>query len=165
MCESRLGTWLGVLFLAGLFGCAPTLEPIGDQAVEEGAALVVSVRATSPDGAFPALTATNLPPGAVFTDNGDGTGSLEYTAPLGPSLVFESVTFTATTPLGSDSEAIHPGYGFLSENAAFADICRASGITFIGPSPEAIRLMGDKAQARNWPARPECPSSPAAKAR
>jgi acetyl-CoA carboxylase biotin carboxylase subunit len=48
----------------------------------------------------------------------------------------------------TDSEAVHPGYGFLSENAAFADICRACSITFIGPSPEAIRLMGDKAQAR-----------------
>ncbi|HET7874649.1 MAG TPA: acetyl-CoA carboxylase biotin carboxylase subunit [Methylomirabilota bacterium] len=48
----------------------------------------------------------------------------------------------------TDSEAIHPGYGLLSENPAFAEICRACGITFIGPSPEAIRLMGDKAQAR-----------------
>jgi acetyl-CoA carboxylase biotin carboxylase subunit len=48
----------------------------------------------------------------------------------------------------TDSEAIHPGYGFLAENPAFADICRTCGITFIGPSPEAIRLMGDKAQAR-----------------
>ena len=48
----------------------------------------------------------------------------------------------------TDSEAIHPGYGLLSENAAFAEICRGCGITFIGPSPEAIRLMGDKAQAR-----------------
>jgi acetyl-CoA carboxylase biotin carboxylase subunit len=50
----------------------------------------------------------------------------------------------------TDSEAIHPGYGFLAENPAFADICRACGITFIGPSPEAIRLMGDKAQARQF---------------
>jgi acetyl-CoA carboxylase biotin carboxylase subunit len=48
----------------------------------------------------------------------------------------------------TDSEAIHPGYGFLAENPTFADICRACGITFIGPPPEAIRLMGDKAQAR-----------------
>jgi acetyl-CoA carboxylase biotin carboxylase subunit len=48
----------------------------------------------------------------------------------------------------TDSEAIHPGYGLLSENQAFAEICRACGIVFIGPSPEAIRLMGDKAQAR-----------------
>src|SRR5437867_7985968 len=48
----------------------------------------------------------------------------------------------------TDSEAIHPGYGFLAENAAFADVCRACSITFIGPSPEAIRLMGNKAQAR-----------------
>ena len=48
----------------------------------------------------------------------------------------------------TDSEAIHPGYGFLAENAAFADICRSCSITFVGPSAEAIRLMGDKAQAR-----------------
>ena len=48
----------------------------------------------------------------------------------------------------TDSEAIHPGYGFLAENPTFADICRSCGISFIGPSPEAIRLMGDKTQAR-----------------
>ena len=48
----------------------------------------------------------------------------------------------------SGARCIHPGYGFLAENPAFAEVCRACSITFIGPSPEAIRLMGDKAQAR-----------------
>lgn len=48
----------------------------------------------------------------------------------------------------TDAEAIHPGYGFLSENAAFAEICEKCGITFIGPSSESMRLMGDKISAR-----------------
>jgi acetyl-CoA carboxylase biotin carboxylase subunit len=46
------------------------------------------------------------------------------------------------------ADAIHPGYGFLAENAEFSEICERSGITFIGPSPTQIRLMGDKAAAR-----------------
>jgi acetyl-CoA carboxylase biotin carboxylase subunit len=45
-------------------------------------------------------------------------------------------------------DAIHPGYGFLSENANFAEVCEASHITFIGPSPDAIRMMGEKDRAR-----------------
>jgi acetyl-CoA carboxylase, biotin carboxylase subunit len=48
----------------------------------------------------------------------------------------------------ADVDAIHPGYGFLSENANFAEVCEASRITFIGPSPDSIRLMGEKDRAR-----------------
>jgi acetyl-CoA carboxylase biotin carboxylase subunit len=48
----------------------------------------------------------------------------------------------------TDAEAIHPGYGFLAENSSFAEICNSTGIRFIGPSPESIKQMGDKARAR-----------------
>ena len=48
----------------------------------------------------------------------------------------------------TNADAIHPGYGFLSENAKFAEMCRENRVTFIGPSPESIRSMGDKSQAK-----------------
>ena len=47
------------------------------------------------------------------------------------------------------ADAIHPGYGFLAENAEFAETCEASNIAFIGPTAQQIRVMGDKAAARN----------------
>jgi acetyl-CoA carboxylase biotin carboxylase subunit len=60
----------------------------------------------------------------------------------------------------TDVDAIHPGYGFLSENANFAEVCEASHITFIGPSPEAIRMMGEKDTARREMARHSVPIIP-----
>lgn len=48
-----------------------------------------------------------------------------------------------------NANAIHPGYGFLSENAKFSEICSKHGLTFIGPSPEVITMMGDKSTAKN----------------
>ena len=58
------------------------------------------------------------------------------------------------------ADAIHPGYGFLAENAEFADTCKASNITFIGPSAEQIRQMGDKATARRLAAEAGVPTVP-----
>ncbi|MDE2667788.1 MAG: acetyl-CoA carboxylase biotin carboxylase subunit [Acidobacteriota bacterium] len=48
----------------------------------------------------------------------------------------------------TDVDAVHPGYGYLAENAYFAEVCEACNVRFIGPSPQVIRLMGDKARAR-----------------
>ncbi|HEU5466100.1 MAG TPA: acetyl-CoA carboxylase biotin carboxylase subunit [Gemmatimonadales bacterium] len=58
------------------------------------------------------------------------------------------------------ADAIHPGYGFLAENAEFADIVRASNITFIGPTPDQIRQMGDKAVARSIAQKVKIPTVP-----
>ncbi len=59
-----------------------------------------------------------------------------------------------------DVDAIHPGYGFLSENAYFAEACRKHGITFIGPTPEAMRALGDKAVARDTMKKAGVPTTP-----
>ncbi len=58
------------------------------------------------------------------------------------------------------ADAIHPGYGFLSENAHFASICESSGLTFIGPSHTAIALLGDKAKAKATAKSVKCPIIP-----
>ena len=60
----------------------------------------------------------------------------------------------------ADIEAIHPGYGFLAENINFVKICSECGITFIGPSVEAMQLLGDKVQARNLAIKAGVPVSP-----
>lgn len=58
------------------------------------------------------------------------------------------------------ADAIHPGYGFLSENANFASICQSCGLTFIGPSPETISLLGDKSKAKATAKSVKCPIIP-----
>lgn len=60
----------------------------------------------------------------------------------------------------TNADAIHPGYGFLSENASFAEICETSGITFVGPSAEMISAMGDKAYAKETMRKSEVPVVP-----
>jgi len=74
------------------------------------------------------------------------TGVCIGPGPVGESyLLAENILAAATS---SGAEAIHPGYGFLSENAAFADAVESAGLVFIGPSREAIDVMGNKAESK-----------------
>jgi len=72
-------------------------------------------------------------------------------------LVMERVIEAAVS---TGADAIHPGYGFLSENAAFAEACEKSGLIFIGPKPYAIEVMGDKTRARELMAKAGVPYPP-----
>lgn len=69
--------------------------------------------------------------------------------PVSASQSYLNVPEIINVALISGADAIHPGYGFLSENARFAEICREHKIKFIGAKPEVIKLMGDKASARD----------------
>jgi len=68
--------------------------------------------------------------------------------PAAPAKSYLNQEALIRAALATGADAIHPGYGFLSENPAFAYACREAGIIFIGPDPEHMEMMGDKAQAR-----------------
>src|SRR5688572_9303447 len=91
---------------------------------------------------------------AVYSDADRGAPHVrmaDQAVRLGPPPARESYldigkVLDACKQTGAD--AVHPGYGFLSENEDFADACEAAGIRFIGPSSDAMRAMGDKTSAR-----------------
>ncbi len=80
--------------------------------------------------------------------------------PSDSSSSYLNTTSVMSAALLTGADAIHPGYGFLAENAHFAEIVGACGLTFIGPSPDAIRMMGNKSQARTTMAASEVPILP-----
>ena len=83
--------------------------------------------------------------GAMHVAEADEAVCIGPPAPAESYLNIDAVLFAARE---SGAEAVHPGYGFLSENATFAEACHDAGIVFVGPSAAAIRAMGDKAAAK-----------------
>ena len=82
----------------------------------------------------------------------------------GPVTAYLAVDDIIRVAVETRSDAIHPGYGFLSESPEFAEACAAAGIAFIGARPEALRLLGDKVSARAIAARAGVPTVPATEA-
>jgi acetyl-CoA carboxylase biotin carboxylase subunit len=107
-----------------------------------------------------------IPTVAVYSDCDRGARHVrdaDQAVAIGPGPAVESYLridrlIDAARATGAD--AVHPGYGFLAENAAFAAACRDEGLTFIGPSPDAIRLMGSKTGARDVAIRAGVPVVP-----
>jgi pyruvate carboxylase len=85
----------------------------------------------------------------------------EIGAGLGPIEAYLSIEEVIRVALEAKVDAIHPGYGFLSESPEFAEACAAAGIVFIGPSPETMRTLGNKVAARNAAVAAGAPVMPA----
>jgi acetyl-CoA carboxylase biotin carboxylase subunit len=94
---------------------------------------------------------------AAYLKQADGAICI---GPANPAESYLNIARIISAAEIADADAIHPGYGFLSENIDFAQICRDCGIEFIGPPAEASKLLGDKAAARNLAQKSDVPVVP-----
>ena len=100
---------------------------------------------------------------AVYTDPDAGAPHValaDMAIHLGPAPAYLSVSAVVDAARRAGAQAIHPGYGFLSENTAFAAACAAAGIAFVGPPAAAIEAMGDKIRAKQTVAKAGVPVVP-----
>lgn len=103
---------------------------------------------------------------AVYSDadaNAPHVAAADLAIYLGPTPAAESylnISKIIAAARESGSDAIHPGYGFLSENPNFVEACQAAGLTFVGPSADSMRALGDKASAKHLAIEAEVPTVP-----
>jgi acetyl-CoA carboxylase biotin carboxylase subunit len=113
-----------------------------------------------------ACRALGIRPVAVYSDadaSAPHVRAADQAVPIGPSPARESylsIERMLEAARKAHVDAIHPGYGFLSESWRFAEACRKAGLTFVGPPPEVLRTMGEKTEARRIVARAGVPVLP-----
>ncbi|MGE3546849.1 MAG: acetyl/propionyl/methylcrotonyl-CoA carboxylase subunit alpha [Kofleriaceae bacterium] len=125
---------------------SPSIRPIRRVLVANRGEIAVRVMRTCRERGLETVAvfsdADRLAPHVMFADAAAAIGP----APAAQSYLVIDKIIAACKQTGAD--AVHPGYGFLSENEDFAEACQAAGITFIGPSADAMRKMGSKTEAR-----------------
>lgn len=138
-----------------------TTEKITKVLVANRGEIAVRVIRAAKDAGIPSVAVYAEPDAdAPFVTMADEAFALGGTTSAESYLVFDKILDAAKK---SGANAIHPGYGFLSENGDFAEAVENAGLIWIGPSPESIRALGDKVTARHIALKADAPMAPGTK--